>query len=45
MDGACAALGDAAAKLGACHAENVSKSPKQRHVIGTVDRLLFSIDP
>ena len=44
MHGAGAALRDAAAELGAGHAEHVAQHPEQRHVRRRVERFLFAID-
>src|SRR5207247_990578 len=44
MDGAGAALGDAAAKLGAGEAEGVTQHPEERRVGGDVDRFAFAVD-
>jgi hypothetical protein len=44
MDSAGAALTDAAAEFCACHPEHVTENPEQRHVIGDLDRMRFSIN-
>jgi hypothetical protein len=37
MHGACAALRNAAAELGAGHPQNVTQHPQERHVVGNID--------
>src|SRR5207302_2682786 len=44
MDGAGAALGDAAAEFGAGEAERVAQHPKERHVAVDLDGLIAAID-
>src|SRR5205809_923644 len=44
VDGAGAALGDAAAELGAGEPERVAQHPEERRVGGDVDRFAFTVD-
>src|SRR5271170_2350469 len=44
MDGAGAALGDAATKLGAGHAEHIAKHPQERRVGGHVDGARLAVN-
>src|SRR2546422_5248812 len=44
VDGAGAALGDAAAELGAGEPEGVTQHPEERRVGGDVDRFAFAVD-
>src|SRR4029077_13109934 len=44
MHRASATLRDAAAELGAGHAEHIAQQPKQRHVTGRVEGSVFTVD-